>query len=54
MPAVVAPRHPEPVGLVAVVAAAMRAHAPPDPLTPQYLRRPDALEPGPAKRVMPV
>jgi len=54
MPSVVPPRHPDPVGLVAVVAAAVRAHAPPGPLTPLYLRRPDALEPGPVKRVTPV
>ena len=51
---VVPPRHPGPVGLVAVVVAAVRAHAPPSPLTPLYLRRPDALEPGPVKRVTPV
>ncbi|MGH3883782.1 MAG: tRNA (adenosine(37)-N6)-threonylcarbamoyltransferase complex dimerization subunit type 1 TsaB [Pseudonocardiaceae bacterium] len=51
---VVSPRHPDPFGLVAVVAAAVRAHAPPGPLTPLYLRRPDALEPGPVKRVTPV
>lgn len=51
---VVPPRHPDPAGLVAVVAAAVRAHAPPGPLTPWYLRRPDALEPGPRKRVTPV
>jgi tRNA threonylcarbamoyl adenosine modification protein YeaZ len=54
LPAVVPPRHPNPVGLVAVVAAAVRAHAPPGPLRPLYLRRPDALEPGPIKRVTPV
>ena len=52
--AVVAPRYPDPAGLLAVVAAAVRAHAPPGPLTPLYLRRPDALEPGPRKRVTPV
>ncbi|MBV9161976.1 MAG: tRNA (adenosine(37)-N6)-threonylcarbamoyltransferase complex dimerization subunit type 1 TsaB [Pseudonocardiales bacterium] len=51
---VVPPRHPDPAGLVAVVAAAVRTHAPPGPLTPLYLRRPDALEPGPRKRVTPV
>jgi tRNA threonylcarbamoyl adenosine modification protein YeaZ len=50
----VAPRYPDPVGLVAVVAPAVRAHAPPEPLTPLYLRRPDAMEPGPRKRVTPV
>ncbi|MDQ4011735.1 MAG: tRNA (adenosine(37)-N6)-threonylcarbamoyltransferase complex dimerization subunit type 1 TsaB [Actinomycetota bacterium] len=54
MPAVVPPRHPDPAGLVAVAAVAIRAHTPPGPLTPLYLRRPDALEPGPVKRVMPV
>jgi tRNA threonylcarbamoyl adenosine modification protein YeaZ len=47
------PRHPDPAGLVALVAAQIRAHAPPGPLTPLYLRRPDALEPGPRKRVTP-
>lgn len=48
------PRHPDPAALVAVVAAAIRSQAPPDPLTPLYLRRPDAVEPGPRKRVAPV
>lgn len=51
---VVAPRHPDPAALVAVTAAAVRVHAPPGPLTPLYLRRPDAVEPGPRKRVTPV
>jgi tRNA threonylcarbamoyl adenosine modification protein YeaZ len=51
---VVPPRYPDPAGLVAVVAEAVRTHAPPGPLTPLYLRRPDALEPGPRKRVTPV
>ncbi|MGH3786838.1 MAG: tRNA (adenosine(37)-N6)-threonylcarbamoyltransferase complex dimerization subunit type 1 TsaB [Pseudonocardiaceae bacterium] len=54
MPPVVPPRHPDPAALVAVAAAAMRANTPPGPLTPLYLRRPDALEPGPLKRVTPV
>jgi tRNA threonylcarbamoyl adenosine modification protein YeaZ len=48
------PRHPDPAALVAVVAAAVRSQAPPGPLTPLYLRRPDAMEPGPRKRVSPV
>jgi tRNA threonylcarbamoyl adenosine modification protein YeaZ len=48
------PRHPDPAALVAVVAAAVRSQAPPGPLTPLYLRRPDAAEPGPRKRVSPV
>jgi tRNA threonylcarbamoyl adenosine modification protein YeaZ len=51
---VVAPEYPDPAALVMVVAAAVREQAPPGPLTPLYLRRPDALEPGPAKRVTPV
>ncbi|HWR49395.1 MAG TPA: tRNA (adenosine(37)-N6)-threonylcarbamoyltransferase complex dimerization subunit type 1 TsaB [Pseudonocardiaceae bacterium] len=51
---VVPPRYSDPAGLVAVVAEAVRTHAPPGPLTPLYLRRPDALEPGPRKRVTPV
>jgi hypothetical protein len=51
---VVAPRYPDPTGLVAVVAAAVRARATPGPLHPLYLRRPDASEPGSRKRVTPV
>ncbi|MGH3856086.1 MAG: tRNA (adenosine(37)-N6)-threonylcarbamoyltransferase complex dimerization subunit type 1 TsaB [Pseudonocardiaceae bacterium] len=50
---VVPPLHPDPAGLVAVVAPAVRAHACPGPFTPLYLRRPDAVEPGPRKRVTP-
>lgn len=49
----VSPRHPDPGALVAVAAAALRSQAPPPPLTPLYLRRPDAVPPGPAKRVTP-
>ena len=44
---------PAPEGLVAVVAEALRSGAEPDPLVPLYLRRPDAAEPGPRKRVTP-
>lgn len=51
---VVLPRHADPAALVAVTAAALRAHSPPPPLTPLYLRRPDAVQPGPPKRVTPV
>jgi tRNA threonylcarbamoyl adenosine modification protein YeaZ len=47
------PRHPDPAALVAVAAPALRSPAPPLPLTPLYLRRPDAVPPGPAKRVTP-
>lgn len=49
----VAPEHPGPVGLVAVAAGALRSGAPPAALTPLYLRRPDAVEPGARKRVLP-
>ena len=51
---VVPPQYPDSAGLVAVVAAAVRARATPGPLHPLYLRRPDAWEPGPRKRVTPV
>lgn len=50
---IVAPEYPDPVALVAVVASRLRTGAAPDPLTPLYLRRPDASEPGPRKRVTP-
>jgi hypothetical protein len=52
-PVVVAPEYPDPAALVAVAATALRAKAPAGPLTPLYLRRPDAVEPGPRKRVTP-
>ena len=54
VPRVVPPGHPDPAGLLAVAAPAVRVHAPPGPLTPLYLARPDAQEPGPRKRVTPV
>jgi hypothetical protein len=37
--------------LVARAAERLLAGAPSDPLTPLYLRRPDAVEPGATKRV---
>lgn len=37
--------HPEPAALVAVALDRIRAGAPCDPLTPMYLRRPDAVVP---------
>lgn len=49
---VIAPEHPSPAGLVAVAGAALRSGTPADPLTPLYLRRPDAVEPGARKRVL--
>jgi tRNA threonylcarbamoyl adenosine modification protein YeaZ len=42
--------HPDPYGLVLVAAARALRGEPSDPLTPLYLRRPDAVEPGAAKR----
>lgn len=42
---------PGPAGLVLAAAAALRSGAEPEPLTPLYLRRPDAARPGPRKRV---
>ncbi|MCG8916625.1 tRNA (adenosine(37)-N6)-threonylcarbamoyltransferase complex dimerization subunit type 1 TsaB [Actinokineospora sp. PR83] len=48
---VVGPEHPTPVGLVTAAAAVLRAGAEPGDLTPLYLRRPDAVEPGARKRV---
>jgi len=45
------PAAPSPAGLVAVAAAALRRGAVPAPLEPLYLRRPDAVEPGPRKPV---
>lgn len=49
----VPPQHPDPAALVAVAAHQLRSQASPEPLTPLYLRRPDAVVPGPAKRVTP-
>ncbi|AXX33858.1 TsaB protein, required for threonylcarbamoyladenosine (t(6)A) formation in tRNA [Actinosynnema pretiosum subsp. pretiosum] len=43
--------HPSPAGLVAAAADALLSAAEPAPLTPLYLRRPDAVEPTGRKRV---
>ena len=48
---VVPPSTPGPGGLVACAVNALRAAAPPGPLEPLYLRRPDAVAPGPRKPV---
>ncbi|SHE41648.1 tRNA (adenosine(37)-N6)-threonylcarbamoyltransferase complex dimerization subunit type 1 TsaB [Streptoalloteichus hindustanus] len=48
---VAAPSFPSPAGLVGAAAEALLSHARPGPLTPLYLRRPDAVEPGARKRV---
>jgi tRNA threonylcarbamoyl adenosine modification protein YeaZ len=45
------PRYPDPVALAAGAADRVLAGAPSDPLTPLYLRRPDAVEPGARKAV---
>lgn len=44
--------YPSPRGLVAVAAEQIRTGAAPDPLTPLYLRRPDAELPAARKRVL--
>ncbi|MCW2713307.1 MAG: peptidase glycoprotease [Frankiales bacterium] len=43
--------HPEPVELVRCAASRVLSGAASEPLTPLYLRRPDAVEPGAVKRV---
>jgi tRNA threonylcarbamoyl adenosine modification protein YeaZ len=45
------PRFPSPAGLVRAASAMILGELPPPPLTPLYLRRPDAVEPGARKRV---
>jgi tRNA threonylcarbamoyl adenosine modification protein YeaZ len=45
------PASPSPAGLVTVAAPALRSGTVPGPLEPLYLRRPDAVEPGPRKPV---
>jgi tRNA threonylcarbamoyl adenosine modification protein YeaZ len=47
----VPPASPGPVGLVTCALNALRTGAPPGPLVPMYLRRPDAVAPGPRKPV---
>jgi tRNA threonylcarbamoyl adenosine modification protein YeaZ len=47
------PDHPDPVALAAAAADRVRGGAPADPLTPLYLRRPDAAEPGRPKALTP-
>jgi tRNA threonylcarbamoyl adenosine modification protein YeaZ len=48
---VVDPAYPSPRGLVVAAATALRTGAAPAPLTPLYLRRPDAMESVPRKQV---
>jgi tRNA threonylcarbamoyl adenosine modification protein YeaZ len=47
------PRYPPAAGLAALAAARIRDKAPTEPLTPLYLRRPDAVEPAGRKAVTP-
>lgn len=44
-------RFPDPVALVRLARQRLESGAPSDPLTPLYLRRPDAVEPGAPKAV---
>lgn len=48
---VLPPAAPGPAGLVACAVDALRAGVRPGPVEPLYLRRPDAVEPGPRKPV---
>jgi tRNA threonylcarbamoyl adenosine modification protein YeaZ len=48
---VVEPTSPGPAALVEVAAPVLRSGRAPGPLQPLYLRRPDAVEPGPRKPV---
>lgn len=49
---VLPPAVPSPAGLVSLAAAALRAGGDRGPVVPLYLRRPDAVAPGPRKKVM--
>jgi tRNA threonylcarbamoyl adenosine modification protein YeaZ len=53
LPVLDEPRYPPPAGLAALAADRVRAKAPGEPLTPLYLRRPDAVEPTARKAVTP-
>jgi len=46
-------QYPSGEALIALAAEQVRGGAPGDPLTPLYLRRPDAVEPGVRKAVLP-
>ena len=51
LPVAAEPLHPEPYGLVLAAAGRVLRRDPSGPLTPLYLRRPDAAMPGAVKRV---
>ena len=53
MPVADEPRYPPPTALVSLAADRIRAHAPGEPLTPLYLRRPDATVPSGRKPTVP-
>jgi hypothetical protein len=46
------PEYPDVAGLLSLAAARIAAAAPSEPLTPLYLRRPDAVEPAARKSVL--
>ena len=47
------PRYPAPAALAALAADRVPGKAPGEPLTPLYLRRPDAVAPAARKPVLP-
>jgi tRNA threonylcarbamoyl adenosine modification protein YeaZ len=49
---VTGPDHPDVAGILSLAAARVAASAPSEPLTPLYLRRPDAVEPSARKSVL--
>jgi len=49
----IAPRYPSAAALAQIAAQNIAVGRPAEPLLPRYLRRPDASEPGPPKRVTP-
>ena len=51
LPLIAEPRYPRPAALAAAAADRVLAGAPGEQLTPLYLRRPDAVEPGARKSV---
>ncbi|HEV7755838.1 MAG TPA: tRNA (adenosine(37)-N6)-threonylcarbamoyltransferase complex dimerization subunit type 1 TsaB, partial [Mycobacteriales bacterium] len=46
------PEYPDVTALLSLAAARVAAGAPAEPLTPLYLRRPDAVEPAARKSVL--
>lgn len=53
LPVADAPTYPDPAVLARLAGDRVRAHAPGEPLTPRYLRRPDAAAARPPKPVTP-